>query len=242
MNTRLKMVSIFLAMVLFFSQNAVQANEEGKQYTDLNKGVRQVNIGLSGINDSSTLAITSVLPFDTGKYSGWGGAFVQQQTVDGELASQLINIYGEVGYEFSFFNINAFSGFTKDTHKGTEREVQIGGFIASPYITRRDITFRVGAGNFLENKEVREDLELADADPNVTRWFFYSKAAWSWLSLTAKVTPQVDLSDFQAELHPVARFVLKDNVDLVLSGIVDYESTLDDPVHTSYLAQLGIRF
>ena len=84
-----------------------------------------------------------------------------------------------------------------------------------------------GAGNYLENKQARDDLGIKDADPNVVRALAYLKLKYGRYSLTNKFSPRIDLSDLQILVEPSAEYSLSDTVSLLAKARIGYET---DPI------------
>ena len=216
------------------------------QYDELAHDQNLINLGIAGMNDDTSISATVIAPINQEKIDGWAGLYGQQQTHDGELTSQLLNAHAVVGYGFlERFSVNAFADWTKDKQRGIAGQFQLGGFIAADLYEDGEIIINGGAGNFLENKQVREDLELKEADPNVVRLLAYVLAKYGRYSLMYKFTPKVDFSDLQLSLEPTATYTLSDTLSLILRAKLGYETepvVEGEELFTSYQLQLGATF
>lgn len=214
------------------------------QYDDVAHDQNLINLGVAGINDDTNISATVVAPINRGNVNGWLGLYGQQQTVEGAISSQLLNAHIQVGYDLGFV-INAFADWTKDRQRGISGQTQIGGFAAADLYETDEIQVTGGAGNFLENKRVRGDLELKDTDPNVSRWLLYALAKYRRYSLLSKVTPKADFGDFQISLEPIAAYSLSDALSLIVRAKLGYETApvaAGEEFHASYQLQLGATF
>ena len=195
------------------------------QYDDVAHDQNLINLGVAGMNDDTSVSATVIAPINQERIDGWVGLYGQQQTHEGELTSQLLNAHAVVGYGFlERFSVNAFADWTKDRQRGISGQTQIGGFVAADLYETDEVKVTGGAGNFLENKQVRGDLELKDTDPNVSRWLFYSLAKYRRYSLLSKITPKANFGDFQVSLEPTATYTLSDSLSLVVRAKLGYET------------------
>ena len=216
------------------------------QYDEIAHDVRQINIGIAGMNDDTSFSATAILPIDQNKIEGWSGLYTQQQTSDGEVTSQVINAHTVVGYAFhERVGINAFVDWNRDKQRGIAGQTQLGAFVSVDLYEDKGWRVNGGAGNFLENKQAREDLELKDTDPNVVRALAYVRAQYSRYSVMCKFTPKIDFSDLQVSVEPTATYTLSDTLSLIVRAKLGYETeplAEGEEFFTSYQLQLGATF
>ena len=216
------------------------------QYDEIAHDVRQINIGIAGMNDDTSFSATAILPIDQNKIEGWSGLYTQQQTSDGEVTSQVINAHTVVGYAFhERVGINAFVDWNRDKQRGIAGQTQLGAFVSVDLYEDKGWRVNGGAGNFLENKQAREDLELKETDPNVVRALAYVRAQYSRYSIMYKFTPKIDFSDLQVSVEPTATYTLSDTLSLIVRAKLGYETeplVEGEEFFTSYQLQLGATF
>ena len=216
------------------------------QYDEIAHDVRQINIGIAGMNDDTSFSATAILPIDQNKIEGWSGLYTQQQTSDGEVTSQVINVHTVVGYAFhERVGINAFVDWNRDKQRGIAGQTQLGAFVSVDLYEDKGWRVNGGAGNFLENKQAREDLELKETDPNVVRALAYVRAQYSRYSVMYKFTPKIDFSDLQVSVEPTATYTLSDTLSLIVRAKLGYETeplVEGEEFFTSYQLQLGATF
>ena len=216
------------------------------QYDEIAHDVRQINIGVAGMNDDTSFSATAIVPIDQNKIEGWSGLYTQQQTSDGEVTSQVINAHTVVGYAFhERVGINAFADWNRDKQRGIAGQTQLGAFVSVDLYEDKGWRVNGGAGNFLENKQAREDLELKETDPNVVRALAYVRAQYSRYSIMYKFTPKIDFSDLQVSVEPTATYTLSDTLSLIVRAKLGYETeplVEGEEFFTSYQLQLGATF
>ena len=216
------------------------------QYDELAHDVRQINIGIAGMNDDTSFSATVIVPINQNKIEGWGGFYGQQQTSDGEVTSQVLNAHTVVGYAFhERVGVNAFVDWNRDKQRGIAGQTQLGAFVSVDLYEDEGWRVNGGAGNFLENKQAREDLELKDTDPNVVRALAYIRAQYSRYSVMCKFTPKIDFSDLQVSVEPTATYTLSDTLSLIVRAKLGYETeplVEGEEFFTSYQLQLGATF
>ncbi len=216
------------------------------QYDELAHDVRQINIGIAGMNDDTSFSATAIVPINQNKIEGWGGFYGQQQTSDGEVTSQVLNAHTVVGYAFhERVGVNAFVDWNRDKQRGIAGQTQLGAFVSVDLYEDKGWRVNGGAGNFLENKQAREDLELKETDPNVVRALAYLRAQYSRYSVMYRFTPRIDFSDLQVSLEPTATYTLSDTLSLILRAKLGYETeplVEGEEFFTSYQLQLGATF
>ena len=233
--------TMMLMALLMFAVTFVQV--AFSQFDDLPRDKVQINIGVSGVNDDSSISALIVTPASTGIYSGWLGLFGEQQTIEGIIESQVINAHIQGGFNIRGFGIECFYDFERNDHKGIAGQSQIGAFIRPGIYQVQGVEISGGVGNFLENTSAREDLGLKVGDPNVIRWLGYMSSEFRNVALLTRVTPEIDLSDFQVSIEPTVNFDLDERISLVLGGTAEYESaSLLDLWHFSYRLMLGVEF
>lgn len=216
------------------------------QYDEIAHDVRQINVGIAGMNDDTSFSATAILPIDQNKIEGWSGLYTQQQTSDGEVTSQVINVHTVVGYAFhERVGINAFVDWNRDKQRGIAGQTQLGAFVSVDLYEDKGWRVNGGAGNFLENKQAREDLELKETDPNVVRALAYVRAQYSRYSVMYRFTPKIDFSDLQVSVEPTATYTLSDTLSLIVRAKLGYETeplVEGEEFFTSYQLQLGATF
>ena len=216
------------------------------QYDDLTHNQRQINIGFDGANKDTSISATGIFPINQNKIEGWSGVFVQQQTSDGEVTSQVLNGHAVLGYAFhDRVSLNAFTDWSRDKQRGIAGQTQIGAFVSIDIYQEKGYKINGGAGNFLENKQARDDLGIKDTDPNVVRALAYLRTQYSRYSVMFKFTPQIDLSDLQFSLEPTATYELSDTLSLIASARLGYETeplAEGEELFTSYQLQLSTTF
>ena len=218
-------VFVCLAVVFMMFCYNVNAHEEETPFDELNLTQRIIGIGIDGLNDDLSLSATVVVPVRVKKIEGWVGGFAQQQSNDGDVTSQLINGHTVLGYKLSErFTINSFADYLRDKDRGIDSQVQLGGFLSADLIDTNTFHLSAGAGNFVENQQARDDLDLKETDPNVLRFLAYAKAAYGRYSIIQRITPQVDLSDIRIELEPTGSWSLGEKASLVAKLRFIYES------------------
>ena len=230
-----------LVLVLYFCSMYAYA-----QYDEIAHDVRQINIGIAGMNDDTSFSATAIVPIDQNKIEGWGGFYGQQQTSGGEVTSQVLNAHTVVGYAFhERVGINAFVDWNRDKQRGIAGQTQLGAFVSVDLYEDKGWRVNGGAGNFLENKQAREDLELKETDPNVVRALAYLRAQYSRYSVMYRFTPKIDFSDLQVSVEPTATYTLSDTLSLILRAKLGYETeplVEGEEFFTSYQLQLGATF
>ncbi len=216
------------------------------QYDEIAHDVRQINIGIAGMNDDTSFSATAIVPIDQNKIEGWGGFYGQQQTSGGEVTSQVLNAHTVVGYAFhERVGINAFVDWNRDKQRGIAGQTQLGAFVSVDLYEDKGWRVNGGAGNFLENKQAREDLELKETDPNVVRALAYVRAQYSRYSVMYRFTPKIDFSDLQVSVEPTATYTLSDTLSLIVRAKLGYETeplVEGEEFFTSYQLQLGATF
>ena len=216
------------------------------QYDELAHDVRQINIGIAGMNDDTSFSATAIVPINQNKIEGWGGFYGQQQTSDGEVTSQVLNAHTVIGYAFhERAGVNAFVDWNRDKQRGIAGQTQLGAFVSVDLYEDKGWRVNGGAGNFLENKQAREDLELKETDPNVVRALAYLRAQYSRYSVMYRFTPKIDFSDLQVSLEPTATYTLSDTLSLIVRAKLGYETeplVEGEEFFTSYQLQLGATF
>ncbi len=131
------------------------------QYDEIAHDVRQINIGIAGMNDDTSFSATAILPINQNKIEGWSGLYTQQQTSDGEVTSQVINVHTVVGYAFhERVGINAFVDWNRDKQRGIAGQTQLGAFVSVDLYEDKGWRVNGGAGNFLENKQARRGFGI----------------------------------------------------------------------------------
>ncbi|MDE0298599.1 MAG: hypothetical protein OXN17_08210 [Candidatus Poribacteria bacterium] len=224
----------------------VMASISFAQYDELAHDVRQISIGIAGMNDDTSVSTAAILPINQNRIEGWGGIYGQQQSSGGEVTSQVLNAHAVIGYAFhERVGVNAFVDWNRDKQRGIAGQTQLGGFVSVDLYEDDGWRVNGGAGNFLENKQAREDLELKDADPNVMRALAYLRAQYSRYSVMYKFTPKIDFSDLQVSIEPVATYTLSDTLSLIVRAKIGYETeplVEGEEFFTSYQLQLGATF
>ena len=224
----LKYMVPFALIIAMFACSWALAHDDETPFDEMDSGKRTIAIGIDGMNDDTSLSATVVVPVNVDRIEGWAGGFLQQQTDEGEVISQLLNVHTQLGYNVSdLISINAFGDFLRDKERGIGSQLQVGGFIGIDIYETDMLSVHGGAGNYLENKQARDDLGITDADPNVVRALAYLKLKYGRYSLTNKFSPRIDLSDLQILVEPSAEYSLSDTVSLLAKARIGYET---DPI------------
>ena len=101
-----------------------------------------------------------------------------------------------------------------------------------------------GFGNFFEDKQVRDDLELTKSDPTVSRWLAYVSYHHGRFALLTRATPHLKLTDFQFTVEPSVHFGLTEKTSLDFRSILGYDSNpfAGEEITATYSMSLGISF
>lgn len=237
-------LAVISALMLAIFALSVFAQDD--PYEEIAHDVRQVAIGVDGSGGGNSLSATLIVPFEQGKTSGWAGGFAQQQSNDGEVIEQMLNAHATGGYALhDRVDINAFVDWTRDKERGIAGQSQIGAFVNVDIYADNRLALNGGAGNFVENKQARDDLGLKDTDPNVVRALAYVQLKYDRYVLMNRFTPQIDFSDLQFMVEPTATYSLSDKLSLVVKAKLGYETeplVEGEEFYTSYQLQLSSRF
>ena len=219
----LRNIMILMATLLILFP--IQAFSQDDVFKDEDKDTRHVSLGVSGGGDVSSLSVAAVVPFETEKYEGWVGGFTQQTSKGTEIQSATRNFHSEAGYKItSKLNANVFADMLSDHIRGISQQFQTGFFFSYDLIDEEDFEVTLGAGNYAQDKKARTDLELTDMDPTSIHTLIYAKIDYEGIFTVLRLAPEIDLSNFNAELRPKVSKQLADGFDLGISGVFGYDS------------------
>ena len=237
---------VVVMMALLLGGLVMAASYADDPYEEVAHDQRQIAIGISGAGDDNSLSATLIVPIKQDRIEGWAGGFAQQQSSDGEISAQVINAHTTVGYSVhERVSLNAFADWNRDKQRGIAGQTQFGAFVGVDIYEQSGLLVNGGAGNFLENKQARDDLGVKDTDPNVVRALAYVRGQYQRYSAVWRFTPKVDLSDIQFTLEPTATYTLSDTLSLVVKAKLGYESeplVEGEEVFTAYQLQLSAAF
>lgn len=211
-------LGVFCAILMLF--NGVS----DAQWDKLSPNERLLTVGFSGIDGTTAVSGTTVIPT---KY-GWIGGHINQLALENTIEEQLLKGHIQSGFEVSGVNIEAFLTAERNHAKGVALQSQIG-LIAFGNVHKTDaLTVTVGGGNALENEQVREDLGLDparyDEDTITPRIIAYAAADFGALQFLLRATPQWQLEDIQAEATGSYEFELGEKVSIELRASFGYDS------------------
>lgn len=199
---------------------------------------KHVGIGTTGGGGANSLSATLIVPFETDKWNLWIGGFMQQVTEGSELHSQTINLHVEPEYKVTpRVSINAYGDALRDHVREINGQVQFGGFVTYDFVETDDVGVKIGVGNYLQNRQVQEDLEREATDPTTVHLLGYAKTRYKMVSNTFRFTPKLDMSNPAFELKPKATFAVSKDWALTVGGIVGYEQEAAEQVYWSYQIQ-----
>ena len=228
----------YLVYVLLLLLISCTANA---QYADLPHDKAQWSLAVSGSSDNSAFGSTLVVPLSGKKFTGWAGTYTHQIIADNKIQSQVINAHAQGGIRWHNLGIEAFTDYESNYQKGLDSAVQIGLFVR-PGIYEQGVTrISGGFGNFLENQNVREDLELIETDSTVSRWLAYSSIHFGRFSMLTKINPHWAFEDIQMSFEPVIAFDLTNQTSISFTGQLEYDSKpITQAWHMLYMLSLGV--
>jgi hypothetical protein len=212
------------------------------QFDDIPHDNITVDLGLAGDRGSQSNSLTAVIPYK--QVNGWVGVHALRTIAGDDVLSDVLKAHAQGGLRFGTFGVELFVDAERDKQKGTDLTTAIGYFIRPGIYEKDGWQVSGGAGNFIENTAVREELGLTDADESAVRWLAFASVDYRGVTTLVKATPITDFSDFQLEVSPSINFALKQNISLGLSAVWEYDS---DPLteyntHLSYLTLLRLGF
>ena len=221
------MRSFLCTMVLMLSASIGFA-----QWADLAHNEASVAFGYSGQNKDSSLDLTGVYPIrlnEAGSYpfKGWAGAYVQQTVVDGKVESQIIKTKVQGGFTlYRSLSLVGFVANERDEHRGIAGQQEIGLFLRPGVYKEGEWKVSGGAGNYVENTQVKAELGIKDETVSViARGVVFTSVSWRQVSVLGKVAPNVqNPRDVDASIESALAIEVSDNLNLVIGGALDYES------------------
>lgn len=208
------------------------------QFEDEDTSSRHIGIGLAGGGGVSSVSGTIIVPYETDLWNVWFGGFIQQTAKDTEIQAQTVNLHVEPEYKFTErISINAYADALRDHVREIDGQVQVGGFVAYKVVDDADVELKIGAGNYLQNRSVQEDLEREATDPTTVHLLGYVKTRYRMISNVFRFTPELDFSNPAFELKPNANFAVSESWGVSLGGIIGYEHEADERTYWSYQIQ-----
>ena len=227
---------LFLAAMIFLSAYDVVA-----EFTDEDTATRHIGIGTSGGGSTNSLSFVGIVPFKEGKYTGWVGGFAQQISEGDEIQAQTVNVHAEGEIEFTeLLGVTVFGDVLRDRFRGIDRQLQGGFFVSADVIEEDGFDVTVGLGNYVQDKQAREDLELTELDPTTVHLLAYAKTSYRNVSVVWRFTPELDLTNPHVEARPKASWQVSDKWGVTVGGIVGFEDEAlvdDERLYYSYQLQ-----
>ena len=216
----------FLGMffMIFMLFNA----DSDAQFDKLSHDERTLSLGLSGIDTTTAIIFTGVVPTEYKSFSGWTGLHLNQLAIDNTIEEQIAKGHIQGGFNLSGVNIEAFFSAERNKMAGIDLQTQVG-IIAYGDVYESDIVvLTAGGGNLFENEQVRDaaglDEKRYDEDAVTPRSVLYGAADFGAFQFLVKTTPQWKMEDFQAELAGSYEFPVSDKVSAEIRLSFDYDS------------------
>ena len=158
----------------------------------------KVNAILSstGNNNDRFTSLAALVPYE--KANGHIAGFVQRQTSDDVVISEIIAGEVQGGFDVGNFEIRGIIDLERDIDRGIGFGKTISYFVSPPSVKLLGITFDTGVGNYSEDVSV---LDAIGADENELSFGFTSfiDAHWKSIRSTLVIEPELDFNDLQAE-------------------------------------------
>ena len=211
------MIRFLTCVVALISLFALSATA---QFDNTPHDQRAIGIGLSGDRLSQSHSATAILPFNTNRFSGWAGVHALRTVAEGNTLSDVIQGRIEVGTDVYNWSVNGFVDAERNKATGTDLTTQLGYYLRLPAYENNGWVLTTGAGNYIENTQIAEDLGIPDAGA-VFRWFSYVMARYQNVTSKLEYTPKSDFSDDEIEIETNATISVRTNLELVITHVID---------------------
>jgi hypothetical protein len=198
------------------------------QWDKLSPDERILSLGANGIDTTTAITATTVIPAKYKQFNGWGGLHLNQLAVDNTIEEQVAKGHIQGGFEVGDVNIEAFFDIERNKMKGIALQSQIGLIAFLDVYADEVVVVTAGGGNLFENEQVREDLGLDpqryDEDAITPRIVAYAAADFGALQFLIKTSPQWKLEDMQAEATGSYEVEVAEKVSAEIRLSVAYDS------------------
>ena len=202
--------------------------ESDANWDKLSHTERILSLGINGIDRTTGIAVTTVIPTKYKQFNGWFGAHLNQLSIDDVIDEQLVKSHIQGGSKIGDVNIEAFLDVERNKKKGIAFQSQIGLIAFGDVYTNDTVTLTAGGGNLFENEQVREDAGLDpqryDEDAITPRIVAYGAADFGALQFLIKTSPQWKLEDMQAEATGSYEVEVAEKVSVEIRLSVAYDS------------------
>ena len=228
----------FFVVTLMFAMLMLSSQAFGSYGADVATDRKSVTLGILGENKLRTISITALHPLKP--INGFvRGYFSQAANMDGEIVSEIRNIYGQGGYQFDFeqfkrIGLEAYIELTTDKWKGIALDREYGYFLRPGIYDWLAVSWSGGVGNYSQQRSLdalvgREDTETTFG------WLMFVTGQWQDVTGIARWKPEFGGDNYVAEASVTWVKELSDSIDLNLTGRYERDTSLEDSDHTGYL-------
>lgn len=216
--------------IMLFAMLILALNAYG-QVEGINKERQSVTFSLAGINDNSVTAVTFGSPISA--LNGFGSLFLNRQTTNGEVTSEVLHAEIEGGLKY----LEAAIEFTRDDHRGIAGEIVGKYMFTTGDLQVGSATLRGGAGNYTARTAVKKALGITDNDPVSFGFTSYLQLDLWKTRTVATAEPEIDFKAYQLEVESSIRHKLAENFEIGTTVKVQFDSDpiTEDKVHSQYL-------
>lgn len=180
-------------------------------------------LGVIDNNGNSVISTTGVFPLQA--VQGYGAFYAARQT-DGETVTSQVYV-GRVqgGFNAGPLKLRGYVEGSRDLIQLIDLRIEGGIFVESPSFVWQGIEFSAAGGNFMDRRDLDDEIGRDAADTSTTFGLLtFVTAEYKRLSSIVRFKPNLDLDDYATEIAVSWNEEIDDNIGVQVAGLWKYDT------------------